>query len=106
MVHLRRRSKVYDNDCNIDGYATDIAGVHITPAKGKIKLPQVSEASVKYNAHIQVQLDYINAEVMRKLNNRYKISIVFMFMFMLLSRNGTCRYSCFRAQRAPSFYLT
>ena len=75
MVQLRRGSKVYDNDCNIEGYATDIAGVYITPAKGKVKLPQVSEASVKYNAHIQVQLNYIDAEVMRKLNNRYKISI-------------------------------
>ena len=75
MVQLKRGAKTYDSECKVAGYVTDIPGVYMTTEDAKTTLPLVSEASVKYNAHVQVQLNYIDSEVMRKLKDRYKISV-------------------------------
>ena len=75
MVQLIMKGKVYDGDCKVSGYSTDIENIYMTEASKNIRLKNYKDVNVRYNAQLQVQINYVDSEILRMLNERYKSSM-------------------------------
>ena len=75
MVQLQMKGKAYDGDCKVSGYSTDVENVYMTDANKNIKLKNYKDLNVRYNAQLQVQINYVDSEILRRLSERYKTSM-------------------------------
>ena len=75
MVQLQKLGPIYDAQCDVTGYKTDVKGIILVRGGATLKLREMSEESVSLNAQYQTQLNFIDSEITRKIQEHYTYSI-------------------------------
>ena len=75
MVQVKRGQAVYDSDCKVAGWSTDIRGLILVDGRKTIKIRSLTTDAVNINSHYQSQLNYLDREIERKIEERYQLSM-------------------------------
>ena len=70
-VQLQKLGTVYDAQCDVTGYKTDVKGIILVHGGATLKLREMSEELVSLNAHYQTQLNFIDSEISRQIQEHY-----------------------------------
>ena len=75
MVQVKKGAATYNAECKIAGWSTDISGLVLVDGRKTMRLRTISSESVNLNAQYQSQLNFLDQEISRKIEESYQLSM-------------------------------